>query len=261
MDPAPRPWLLPLLVVLAVSQILGAALIPTGDLQVPDRPGEPAIVPPGYAFSIWGLVLALCTGFAIWALLTRGDGAGLRERLAAPLAVVFVGFSVWLVAAAVEPVWTTLVVFVVIVAGLLRALSVALAERAAIAGWSRLGRGLLWGTLGVYTGWTSIAIWLNLTTALTGSGAPVTGTAGVLGQLAVLAGATATACAIVWWTGGLLSYAGTCAWAFAGAAVGASAAGEPVLAGASVVGLVVLGAVTVARRVGRGARVPVRQAA
>jgi len=38
-----------------------------------------------------------------------------------------------------------------------------------------------------------VAIWLNLTTALAFSGAPVTRTAGVVGQLAVLAGATATA--------------------------------------------------------------------
>lgn len=256
-----RPWLAPLLLVLAVGQILSSLLVPTGELQNSDRAGEPPIVPPGFAFSIWGLVLALSAGYALWALLTRRQGAELRERLAAPLAVVFAGFAAWLVAAVVQPTWATLVIFLVMLAGLFRALSVAFAARAEIGSWSRLGRGLLWGTLGVYTGWSSIAVWLNLTTSLALSGAPITGTAGVLGQLAVLAGATATACAVVWWTRGLLPYVGATAWALAGAALGASGAGEPVLAVTALVGLVVVGVVTAVRRVGPGARVPARPAA
>jgi len=255
---ASRSWLPVLLLVLAAGQIVSPLLI-TNDFTVADRAGEPAIVPAGYAFAIWGLIEALAVGYAVWAFVTRRD-AGVRERLAAPLAVVFAGFTLWIVAAAVEPVWTTLVVFLVMFGGLLRALTVAAGARAEIARWSRLGRGLLWGMLGTYTGWTSIAVWLNLATALTGSGAPIEGTPGVLGQLAVLAGATATACAIVWWTGGLLPYAATTAWAFVGAFIGASAAGEGVLATATVVGLLVVAAVTLARRVGPAARVPVRPA-
>jgi len=46
-----------------------------------------------------------------------------------------------------------------------------------------------------------MAPWVNLTTTLADSGAPVSGPAGVLGQLAVLAGATIAACAITRWTG------------------------------------------------------------
>lgn len=186
----------------------------------------------------------LALGHAIWAVATRRYGATLRERLAAPLAVVFAGFSVWLVAAVVEPVWTTVVIFLVMVAGLLRALSVAPSARAEIAGWSRTGRALLWGLLGIYTGWSSIGVWVNPTTALAATGAPIDGLAGRLGQLAVLVGATASASAIVRWTRGLLAYT-----AVAG------------------VGLAVLLAVTLTRRWGLGrvgaatGRAPVPRAA
>lgn len=259
MDAPARRWLPPLLLALALLQVASPPLFAlTGSDQLTaDRAGEPPIVPAGYAFAIWGLVLALSLGYAAWALATRDRSARLKERIAAPLAVVLAGFTLWLAAVAVEPVWTPLVVFLVMVAGLLAALRTALVARAEVAGWSRAGRALLRGTLGVYTGWSSVAVWVNLTTALAGAGVPVTGTAAVLGQLAVLVGATATACAISWWTGGLLPYAAAAAWAFVAAAIGASGAGEPVLAAAAVVGLAVVVVLTGVRRYGPPSRAAV----
>lgn len=238
------------LVVLAVGQVVSglASSVLGNSFTTPDRAGEPPIVPAGWAFSIWGLVEILSLGWALWAVHTREDGGELRDRLAVPLIVVFAGFSVWLAAAEIEPIWTTLAVFVVMIVGLLRALAIALEGQDEIARWSPLGRGLLWGLLGVYTGWSSIAIWINLTTAFAGSGAPVTGPVGVLAQLAVLAGAVATAVAILRRTHGLLPYAAAVAWAFVGAAVGAAGAGEPVLAAAAGVGLVAVVAATVITR-------------
>lgn len=250
-----RPWLPVLLLVLAALQAVSPLLfrLSGSDFLAADRPGEPAIVPAGYAFAIWGLVEALTITYALWALVTRDRSTELKERLAAPLAVVFAGFSLWLGAVVVEPRWTPVVIFVAMVVSLLVALRIALGARAEIAGWGRVGRGLLWAGLGVYTGWGSIAVWVNLTTALADSGAPVSGTAGVLGQLAVLAGATATACAIARWTG-LVSYAVAAVWAFVAAAIGAAGAGESFLAAAAVVGLVLVAAVaafTVLPRTGR----------
>ena len=244
------------LLVLAVGQVVASVLVGLfgGAFTTADRPGEPLIVPPGPAFSIWSLVMALCVGYAVWALPAGRADLELRNRLTVPLLVVFAGFSVWLAAAEIEPVWTTLAVFVVMLVGLLRALAIARQHRVAIGGWNPLARGLLWGMLGVYTGWSSIAIWLNLATAMAGSGAPVTGIAGTVGQLAVLAGATGTAVAIVRRTDGLLPYAAAVAWALGGAALGSAAAGSPVLSAASVVGLVVVAAAVLATRRQRSAR-------
>jgi hypothetical protein len=240
-----RAWLLLALSVLQVAVPFLPAVQNNSFMQA-DRPGEPPIVPAGYTFAVWGVIEALSVGWALWSVRRPTP---LTERIAGPLSAVFAGFTLWLLAVTfVDPNWLTLVIFLGMFAGLLVALRTALANRAATAGWNPLGRALLWGLLGAYTGWTSVAVWANLTTALAGSGAPVTGTAAVLGQLAVLAGATATAAAIVAWTGGLLPYAATVVWAFVGITVGASGAGEPVLAGAALVGLVVVAGLTAVLR-------------
>lgn len=71
------------------------------------------------------------------------------------------------------------------VIGLLGALSMALRNNHAITQWPRTGRALLWWTLGTYSGWSTIAVWINLTTAMAGSGAPLTGIWGVSAQVAL----------------------------------------------------------------------------
>ncbi|MFD5828283.1 hypothetical protein [Lentzea sp. NPDC060358] len=241
-----RSWRL-LLLVLAAAQVASPLVVTAlggSEFRTSDRPGEPPIVPAGYAFSIWGLVEALCLAYALWALVTRSPGHEVRDRLARPLSVVFAGFTVWLVAAELEPVWSTVAVFVVMLAGLLAAVRIALRHRAEIARWRRAPRVLLWSTLGVYTGWSTVAIWVNLTTALTESGAPITGPAGVAGQVAVLAGATATAVVLLRRTSGLLSYGLAVAWALVAVVVATVQAGQPVLAAIAVVALVVVAAAT-----------------
>src|SRR5918998_1221279 len=184
-----------LLVIAAIGQAVSSVLVSRfgGTFTTADRAGEPLIVPPGGSFAIWSVIIALSVGYAVWADFDRRPDPKLRDRLTRPLLVTCVGFSVWLAAAELEPNWTTLVVFVVMLAGLLRAMTYAVGQRAAIQAWSPLARGLLWGTLGLYTGWSSVAIWLNLCTALVGSGAPVTTPPAVLGQAAILAGAVGTA--------------------------------------------------------------------
>jgi hypothetical protein len=109
----------------------------------------------------------------------------------------------------------------------------------------------LWGPFGLYTGWSSVAVWLNLTTALVGSGAPITTPAAMLGQAAILAGAVGTAVAITWFTRGLLSYVGTVAWALTGVIVSTVQEGYPALTTAAGLGLaIVLTTAVLARRHG-----------
>lgn len=235
------------LVVLALGQVVSPLLVSAlggGAFTTSDRAGEPPIVPAGYAFSIWGLVEVLCLAYAVWALVTRSPGQQLRDRLARPLSVVFAGFTVWLVAAEVEPVWSTVAVFVVMVIGLLTALNIAVRHRAETMRWHRAPRALLWSMLGVYTGWSSVAIWVNLTTALAGSGAPIDGPAGVTGQIAILAGATATAVALLWRTSGLLSYGLAVAWALVAVVIATADARQPVLSVIAAAALLLVTAAT-----------------
>ena len=230
------------LVVLAVGQAVASGLVSAfgGAFTTANRPGEPLIVPPGPAFSIWNVIIAISIAYSIWAWPHRQPDLDIRNRLATPLLMVTAGFSLWLVAAELEPVWTTLFVFIGLFSSLLWGLKIARQNRSRISQWSLLGRSLLWGTLGLYTGWTSIAIWLNLATGMASSGAPPTGTAGTLGQLAILLGATATAAVFVRYTNGLTPYAASAGWALGGAALGAYAAGANLLAAAAAAGLTVV---------------------
>jgi hypothetical protein len=152
-----------------------------------------------------------------------------------------------LVVATTGPSWATVVTFTAMLALLLRALFVARAERVTIGRWSAVGRVLLWGTLGIYTGWTSVAVWVNLTTVLADNGAPIGGLAGTLGQLAVLAGATVTAAVVTARSGAPLPLVAAAAWALVGVVVGAGGQ-APVLAVFAAVGLAALLVVAVATR-------------
>jgi hypothetical protein len=239
------------LVVAAVGQAVSSTLVSLfgGAFTTADRTGEPPIVPPGGTFAIWSVIIGLSVGYAVWADSDRRPDRELRNRLTRPLLVTCVGFSVWLAAAELEPNWTTLIIFLIMLAGLLRALAYALRQRATIRTWSPLARALLWGTLGLYTGWSSVAVWLNLTTALVGSGAPITTPAALVGQTAILAGAVATAVAITWYTRGLLPYVVTVAWALGGVIVSTVQEGHPILTTAAGLGLaIVLATALLARR-------------
>lgn len=223
-----------------------------GSFTTADRTGEPPLTPAGYTFSIWFVIEVVSVAYAVFAVRRRARAdSDLIDRLAGPLLVVFAGFSLWLVAAELEPVWSTLVVIVIMFVALLLAVRIALAERSRVSGWSRVGRTLLWGTLGLYTGWISVATWLNLTTAFAGSGAPVTGTVGILAQVATLAGALGTAVIILRWTSGLLPYALAVGWGLVGAIVGTLGAGEPALTTAAAIGLVIVAVATAVFRRGQ----------
>lgn len=240
-----------LLVLTAVGQAVSSVLASLfgGEFTTADRAGEPLIVPPGGAFSIWGVIIALSIGYAVWADWDRRPDREVRDRLTRPLLVTCVGFSVWIAAAELEPNWTTLVVFLVMLAALLRALAYAREQSATIRTWGPLARVLLWGTLGLYTGWSSVAVWLNLTTALVGSGAPITTPAAIAGQAAILVGAVATAVAITWFTRGLLPYVAAVAWALGGVVISTLQEGYPVLTTAAGAGLaIVLATAMLARR-------------
>ncbi|HEY5785685.1 MAG TPA: hypothetical protein VIT65_12990 [Microlunatus sp.] len=230
-----------------ISPVFNAVL--GGSFTTSNRNGEPPLTPAGYTFSIWGLIEVVSLALAIFLVLRRQKtDADLIDRLAVPLLVVFAGFSVWILAAELEPVWSTLVVIVIMFVALVRALRIALAERSRIAGWPRLGRALLWWTLGLYAGWISVAMWLNLATAFAGSGAPITSALGIAAQIAALAGALGTVLIVLAWTGGLLSYAAAVCWGLVGAIVGTTDAGQAALTVAVVIGLVAVVVATVVTR-------------
>lgn len=213
-----------------------------------DAAGEPAIVPAEYAFVIWAPIVAASLVYAAWQLPRGREADGLKDRLAAPLAVTFGGFTLWLGFAASPVSWVTVPIF----AGMLVALVIALRRLAehdaawrALPRWARV---LVDVAVGVYAGWTSAAAWVNLTTAVAQSGATVSESLAFWGQVGALAAATGTLCVVAWATGARLSYLAAGAWALVGVIVGATQAGAPALAGVAAAGLGVFLLVVAARR-------------
>lgn len=213
-----------------------------------DIPGEPAIVPAEYAFVIWGPIVVAAFGYAVWQL-PRGRGADdLKDALAAPMAVAFGGFTVWLAFAATPVSWVTVSVFVVMLVALVVALHRLVRHDPAWRARPWWLRVIIDVAVGVYAGWTSAAVWVNLTTALAQSGVAVSDEVAFWGQAGALAAATGTLCVVAWATSARLSYLLAGAWALVGVIVGASQAGAPGLAGIAAAGLGVFLLVGAARR-------------
>ena len=120
---------------------------------------SPAVLPAGYAFSIWGLIylwLILHAAFGLWKRADDPAWDGPRLPLILSLAVG----AIWLAVAVRDPVWASILIAVML-AGALAALARAPA---------RPDRWLLLAPLAIYAGWLSAATGVSVGILLTGFG-------------------------------------------------------------------------------------------
>lgn len=226
--------------VLAVAQVLAGAVATAVGGGRPGGTGgsDLLLTPAGWAFSIWGVVVAGCLAYAVHQLPAgRGDQPALR-RVAWPLAGVMAGFVAWLVVAATAPPWATLLVFAVVLGLLVVAYGTALRHRKLMAVPTRL---LLLGTLGVYTGWAAVAVPLNLAAALAELGLPTAGAGSAAWQAGALLLALGAGAGVVHrWRARAASTLAV-VWGLVAVAAGAGGReGGALLAGLAAVGAVVL---------------------
>lgn len=222
-----------LVVVLAIGQPVSSLvfdwLSPT-DLQ--SGAEFSPLVPPGAWFAIWGLIIV--TSIA-WSLAqarpsTITDSSGVRDQLALPMAIVYLCFGLWLAAASLgqeNPVG--LLVFAVIITAHVMAWQRVVAARDEIAQWNPVERGLLYLMLGTYSGWTSMAFFVQVATVTQGSGAEVDTAWGITWQLLVLAAAAGMAVGFVIVSRGSIVYAATVTYALIGVGLSTAEAGLTVL--------------------------------
>lgn len=154
----------PLLVLLAAAAF-GLSPIFTPNFrgydpsQFPVYNVSPAILPAGYAFSIWGLIylwLILHATFGLWKRAADPAWDGPRAPLILSLAVG----AIWLAVAVRDPVWASLLIAVML-AGALMAVFRAPA---------RPDRWLLLAPLAIYAGWLTAATGVSVGILLTGFG-------------------------------------------------------------------------------------------
>ncbi|QIG39349.1 hypothetical protein G5T42_07490 [Microbacterium sp. 4R-513] len=207
------------------------------------------LIPPGAMFSIWGLIITASILWSVLQLRPAVRESPLRDRLVLPLSVVYAGFGVWLAAASLgQESPLTLVVFVVIVGAHVIAWRRISAHREEIAGWRRLDRMVLHLSEGLYAGWTSMALYLNVATVVQATGAPIEGAWGTTWQLLVVAAAAGTAVLFVVITRGSIWYTATACYALVGATISSTLGGFTALAVALVIGIVAIIGSTIAVR-------------
>ncbi|MGX5358118.1 hypothetical protein [Kocuria sp. KH4] len=144
------------LLVTAVTQAVSPALSGfTGGSG-----SDPVVVPPGPFFAIWGVIVIGCVASALWGLPRRRATTAPYARIQWPVSLAQIGFTAWLLAAVSSPAWSV-PVFLLMLACLgtaLRSLVSAAAEPPT--------RWLLGTSLGLYTGWSAAAVWVNIATVL-----------------------------------------------------------------------------------------------
>ena len=143
--------------VLAVSQLVAPAVanVLAGNFLESGATNEALITPAGYAFGSWGVITVLCAITAV-AVVRYGLGAWWEKSLLVSACVVFVGFCMWLLVAAQDWLWLSVVVFVVMVSALIHILRLLVLRRHDLSCSSWLAV-LATVTFGLYLGWSSVA--------------------------------------------------------------------------------------------------------
>lgn len=180
-----------------------------------DSPGgrgvDLLISPAPYAFAIWGVIYLLCVAHAA-VVVRNGTAVADQSALVVPLAALYLASASWSVAFTVGDSWLTFAVLVVMGAAALRALRVAMRDprRSGAARWEvRLER----FTVGVYSGWVTVAVFVNLASALGDQELADAGSAGW--QAVVLVCALAVLLAALWLGRGSDGVAVAAVWALA----------------------------------------------
>ncbi|MFY9917311.1 MAG: hypothetical protein WAL26_02795 [Mycobacterium sp.] len=155
---------------LAVSQLVAPAVVNSlaGNFLESGATNEALITPAGYAFGLWGVITVLCAVTAV-AVVRYGLGAWWETSLLVDASVVFVGFSVWLLVAAQDWLWVSVVVFMVMVSALIHIVRLLVLRRHDLTCPSWLAV-LATVTFGLYLGWSSVAVFANVAAALITSG-------------------------------------------------------------------------------------------
>ena len=234
--------------VLAMSQLVAPAVANTlaGNFLESGATNEALITPAGYAFGLWGLITVLSAVTAA-AVVRYGLGAWWETSLLIDASVVFAGFSVWLLVAAQDWLWVSVVVFVVMVSALIHIVRLLVLRRHDLACPSWLAV-LATVTFGLYLGWSSIAVFANVAAALINSGVPASV---AWWQFVVLALAAVFALALTRLFRGTPGYVAGVLWALVAIAIGASQRDSAVLSATAAVAAVLVVAVAATAFFGR----------
>lgn len=120
---------------------------------------RPPEVPAGYAFSIWMVIFVLALAYGLY-YATKGKDHELCRKVSIPAAIVFLCSSLWMLAAqTIGDGWHLVTLIVIMWAASTRALLTVCHDPAS----DKPRRYILQPLFGLYTGWLTAALFLNIT--------------------------------------------------------------------------------------------------
>jgi hypothetical protein len=229
----------------AVAQVVSAALGGADTGSISDANNSP-VTPAGYAFSIWGLIYLASLALAVYQLLPSQVGRDVHRRTGWWLVAAFGASTVWIPIFAVQVLWLSQVVILV----LLVSLAVAMSRMAAEPASGTTEQALLRLPTAIYLGWATLATMAGFGLVLRSLGMPADSTLTTVVSLVLIALATAVCALVITRFTALAGFAFTAGWALVAVIV---ASYVPVVRVVAVVGLLIVLA-TLIVRTGRSSR-------
>lgn len=230
-----------------IAQAAGGALAADSTLLAPATP----------AFSIWSVVYAGLVAFTVWQWLPSQRSSGRQRSLGWIVSVSMVLNAAWILS--VQAGW--LFGSVLVILALLVTLVLAFLRYSRTRAGSWVEAVVVDGTLGLYLGWTSVAVCANIAAALKASGFVGFGLRPEIWSVAVLAVVAVVGIALAIKGHGRIALAAAIAWGLAWITVGRSSDAPesfPTAIAAAVAAALVLGAAITVRartvRAGAGLR-------
>jgi hypothetical protein len=221
-----------IVLLLALSQLAAPSVTKAlaGDFLKSGATNEALITPSGYAFGLWGVICVLSAVTAA-AIARYGLGTWWESSVLIDASIVFIGFSVWLVIAAQDWLWVSVAVFAVMAGALIQVVRRLVRHRSELTCPSWVAT-LATVTFGLYLGWSSIAVFANVTAALISSGWSASGVAWQFVMLVLAASAAVGLTVILRGTPG---YVAGVLWALIAIAIGSAQRGSTALSAVAVV--------------------------
>ena len=177
------------------------------------------VVPAGYAFAIWGPIFLLTIAYALWAVLPANREHPLPGRLGVWPALAFALCVAWSLAAQFAPlaVGAQVAIFVALL-GCLIVVVARLADQA-VGPTSCRGEWAARAGFGLYAGWSSLAVFANISGGIALHRFDWTGMSFAGQSVSLLLGAGCIAIAVLFRARGPLAYTAAVVWGLAGVAI------------------------------------------
>ena len=141
------------------------------------------ITPAGYTFAIWGIIILLGVIYGIYQALPNRKNEILHQSIATKLMIVYILFSFWLITAGKNWLILTFIIFVTMFFLLFFTFQQILASKSSLTIYEKI---FLEAQVGIYLGWSTVAIFANLGSVLKYYGLSDIGLIGTIWQMILL---------------------------------------------------------------------------